>query len=65
MNTTRKLDSLLLVLMNTVILSSESVVYSRKNLFKIKEIIIVAGMVVGAFVVFVGVMTAISLSQLT
>jgi hypothetical protein len=29
---------------------------------KIGEIIIVAGMVVGAFVVFVGVMTAISLS---
>jgi hypothetical protein len=58
----RELNSLLLVLMNTVILSPESVVYSRKNLFKIKEIIIVAGMVVGAFIVFVGVMTAISLS---
>jgi hypothetical protein len=62
MNTMRELNSLLLVLMNTVILSPESVVYSRKNLFKIKEIIIVAGMVVGAFIVFVGVMTAISLS---
>jgi hypothetical protein len=48
--------------MNTVILYPESVVYSRKNLFKIKEIIIVAGMVVGAFIVFGGVMTAISLS---
>jgi hypothetical protein len=58
----RELNSLLLVLMNTVILSPESVVYSRKNLFKIKEIIIVAGMVVGAFIVFGGVMTAISLS---
>jgi hypothetical protein len=62
MNTMRELNSLLLVLMNTVILSPESVVYSRKNLFKIKEIIIVAGMVVGAFIVFGGVMTAISLS---
>jgi hypothetical protein len=62
MNTMGELNSLLLVLMNTVILSPESVAYSRKNLFKIKEIIIVAGMVVGAFIVFVGVMTAISLS---